>query len=99
MPIHTIRYAGANHSWDGLYPVHFLPRGTSSRECGVVHWDIATWAVRSELTGKTMTAPQTIEFFNACTVRGVHVGRNNAAARQSRLDVLEFTRHVFFDGR
>jgi hypothetical protein len=38
-------------------------------------------------------------FFDSCTKRGVHVGRNEQAFRQSRSDAQDFVRGVFFPAK
>ena len=101
-PIRTIKYAGAGHSWDGLYEVFFLPNATSGAPCGVVRWDIEPWKITAERTGETLDPAKLTEFFEGCVKRGAHVGRNETAFRQSRKDAQAFAREVFFghkDGR
>ena len=43
------------------------------------------------------SAPDAV--FERCLKRGVHVGRNELAFRQSRQDALAFVRSVFFGGK
>ncbi|WP_332853945.1 dienelactone hydrolase family protein [Duganella sp. S19_KUP01_CR8] len=94
--IRTIKYAGAHHSWDGNYPVHLLPQATTGIACEVVRWDLANWTLRTEPAGTPIAAARVGEYFAGCVKRGVHVGRNDAALRQSRHDALEFASQVFF---
>ncbi|MES3002412.1 MAG: dienelactone hydrolase family protein [Pseudomonadota bacterium] len=94
--IRTIKYAGASHSWDGTYPVFYLPNATSGAPCGVVRWDIETWTITAERTGEALDPGKLTEFFASCVKRGVHAGRNELALRQSRRDVQAFVREVFF---
>lgn len=97
-PVRTIQYAGAHHSWDATYPVFFLPGATSAAACGVLRWDIEDWKITAERTGTTLAPADLKAFFEGCSTRGVHVGRNEMALRQSREDVREFVRKVFFAG-
>lgn len=97
-PVRTIQYAGAHHSWDATYPVFFLPGATSAAACGVLRWDIEDWKITAERTGATVTPADLKTFFDGCSTRGAHVGRNEMALRQSRDDVREFVRKVFFAG-
>jgi dienelactone hydrolase len=98
-PIRTIRYAGAHHAWDGLYPVFFLPEASTGAPCGVLRWDIEPWRITAERTGETVDPGQLAAFFDGCARRGAHVGRNEPAFRQSRRDVQAFAREVFFRGK
>ncbi|APV50405.1 dienelactone hydrolase [Betaproteobacteria bacterium GR16-43] len=98
-PIRTIKYPGANHSWDGMYDVFFLPNATSGAPCGVLRWDIELWTITAERTGEAVDPARLAEFFNACVKRGAHVGRNESAFRQSRKDVQAFAREIFFGGK
>ena len=97
--IRTIQYAGANHSWDGMYPVFFIPNATSGAPCGVLRWDIEPWTITAERTGEIVDPGRLTEFFNGCVKRGVHVGRNELAFRQSRRDIQAFAREIFFGGK
>lgn len=94
--IRTIQYAGAHHSWDGDYPVHLLPQASTIIGCDTVRWDIASWTLRVEPAGTPLAADQAGEYFAACTRRGAHVGRDEAALRQSRRDATAFAARVFF---
>ncbi|PMS35916.1 dienelactone hydrolase [Trinickia symbiotica] len=94
--VRTIEYAGAGHSWDGMYPVSYQPRATSAAPCGVLRWDIEPWTITSERTGETIDPPKLNEFFAGCSKLGAHVGRNEAAFRKSRSDAQAFVREVFF---
>lgn len=94
-PVRTIKYADAHHSWDATYPVFYLPGATSGFSCGVMRWDIDTWAVTSERDGKVIPAAKLDEVFRSCMTRGAHAGRNEAAARQSVKDVQAFVQSVF----
>ncbi len=96
MPVRSIRYAGANHSWDAMYQPFLLEGATSAAPCGVLRWDIETWTITAERTGATVDPARLGEFFGSCVTRGVHVGRNESAFRQSRADVKAFVRQVFF---
>ncbi|WP_212758167.1 dienelactone hydrolase family protein [Usitatibacter palustris] len=98
-PIRSIKYAGAHHSWDGMYEVFFLPNATSGVPCGVLRWDIEPWKITAERTGETVDPAKLTEFFQGCMKRGVHAGRNEAAFRQSRKDAQAFAREVFFGGQ
>ena len=98
-PVRTIKYAAAHHSWDGMYPVTFLPQATSGAPCGVLRWDIEPWKITAERTGEAVDPARLAEFFDGCAKRGVHAGRNEAAFRQSRKDVQIFVREVFFGGK
>lgn len=98
-PVRSITYAGAGHSWDATYPVFFLPNATSGLPCGVVRWDIDSWTITTEHSGNTITPEQLGAFFNGCVRRGVHVGRNEQAFRQSRADAQAFVHNVFFADR
>jgi dienelactone hydrolase len=95
-PVKSIRYPGASHSWDGLYDVFYLPNATSAASCGVVRWDIESWKITAERSNENIAPERIIEFLDACTKRGVHAGRNEQAFRQSRADVQEFVKSVFF---
>ncbi|WP_394788608.1 dienelactone hydrolase family protein [Rhodoferax sp.] len=94
--VHSVTYFGAGHSWDGTYPVFFLPNATSGLPCGVVRWDIDSWTITAERSGNTIAPDQLGAFFNGCVQRGVHVGRNEQAFRQSRSDAQAFVRSIFF---
>ena len=94
-PVRTIKYPNAHHSWDAMYPVFLLPGATSGAPCGVLRWDIEPWRITSELTGGTVDPARLAELFQSCVRRGVHVGRNEAAFRQSRKDTQAFVREVF----
>jgi dienelactone hydrolase len=96
VPIRSISYQNAHHAWDSLYPVMSVPGATSAFNCGVVRWDIESWKITSERTGELIGPSNLKTFFNLCITRGVHVGRNETAFRQSRKDVQEFLRSVFF---
>jgi dienelactone hydrolase len=98
-PVRSITYPNAHHSWDATYPVIHLPAATSGFACGVVRWDIETWTITSERDGKVIPAEKLNDFFNSCATRGVHAGRNEAAARQSVKDVQEFVQGVFGGNR
>lgn len=98
-PVRTIKYAGAGHSWDAMYKVFYLPGATSAASCGVLRWDIEPWKITAERTGETVDPARLSEFFSACVKPGAHVGRNEMAFRQSRKDVQEFVREVFFAGK
>jgi dienelactone hydrolase len=97
--VRTIKYAGAGHSWDGMYPVVFLPNATSGAPCGVLRWDIEPWKITAERTGEIVDPARLTEFFGGCVKRGVHAGRNEPAFRQSRKDAQAFAREVFFGGK
>lgn len=96
--VRTVKYAGAHHSWDGMYGVHWLPNGTSAVPCGPLRWDIDTWNITAERTGARIDPAKLDAFFNSCMRRGAHVGRNEQAFRQSRQDAQAFVREVFFVG-
>ena len=98
-PIRTIKYAGANHSWDGMFEVYFLANATSAAPCGVLRWDIEPWKITAERTGEIVDPAKLAEFFQGCAKRGVHAGRNESAFRQSRRDAQAFVREVFFGGK
>jgi dienelactone hydrolase len=97
-PARSIRYAGAHHSWDAMYKVFYLADATRGTSCGVVRWDVEPWTITSERSGEVIPASQLLEFLDRCTERGVHVGRNERAFRQSRSDAQEFVRGIFFSG-
>jgi dienelactone hydrolase len=92
--IRSIKYAGAHHSWDGMYPVHALPNATTAVPCGPIRWDIDTWRITTERNGEAIAADRLDAFFGTCMRRGVHVGRNELAFQQSRKDVQEFVKEV-----
>lgn len=94
-PVRTLQYAGAQHSWDALYPIFFLPNATSGAPCGVVRWDIEPWKITAERTGETLDPARLTEFFSGCMKRGVNVGRNEQAFRQSQQDVQTFVPEIF----
>lgn len=94
-PIRTIKYPRAHHSWDAMYQVFLLPNATSGAPCGVLRWDIEPWVITSERNGGTVDPARLDELFRSCVRRGVHVGRNEAAFRQSRTDAQTFVREVF----
>lgn len=94
-PVRTIEYAGAGHAWDSKQPYFYIPEATSSRSCGVVRWDIETWAIEAESQHKKLDASEAGPFLAACTKRGVHYGRNDSAFRKSRSDVQAFIRQTF----
>jgi dienelactone hydrolase len=96
--IRTVKYAGAHHSWDGVYAVTWLPNATSAVPCGPLRWDIDTWKITAERTGDTIDPDNLDAFFKGCMRRGVHVGRNEQAFQQSRRDAQAFVRDVFFGG-
>lgn len=98
-PIRSIKYERANHDWDALYPVTFLSGATSGYPCGVIRWDVDPWRVTLERTGETIRPEDVRQYFNSCVTRGVHVGRNERAFRQSRKDVQEFLQSIFFVGK
>ncbi len=97
--VRTIKYAGANHSWDAMYQTIFLPDATSAAPCGVLRWDIEPWQITAERTGELVDPANLTGFFSRRIKRGVHVGRNELAFRQSRMDVQAFAREVFFSRR
>jgi dienelactone hydrolase len=97
--VRTIRYARANHSWDAMYPVFLLAAATSGVPCGPVRTDIADWKVTAEKTSEVIQPANLAVFFDSCTKRGVHVGRNEQAFRQSRSDAQDFVRGVFFPAK
>lgn len=94
--IRTVKYAGANHSWDGMYGVSWLAKATSAVPCGPLRWDIDSWKITAERTGDNIAPDKLDAFFNSCVRRGAHVGRNEQAFRQSRKDTQAFVRQVFF---
>ncbi|MDW3687853.1 dienelactone hydrolase family protein [Cupriavidus sp. CV2] len=94
--VRTIQYAGARHSWDGMYPVTYLPRATSAAPCGVLRWDIEPWTITAERTGETIDPSNLKAFFSKCSKLGTHVGRNESAFQKSRSDAQAFVREVFF---
>ncbi|MFC5496932.1 dienelactone hydrolase family protein [Caenimonas terrae] len=94
-PIRTIKYPHANHSWDAMYQVFLLPNATSGAPCGVLRWDIEPWVITAERDGSRVDPARLDELFRSCVRRGVHVGRNEAAFRQSRSDAQAFVREVF----
>jgi dienelactone hydrolase len=96
-PVRSINYPNANHSWDATYQVVSLPGATSGFSCGVVRWDIDSWAITAERSGQVVPGEKLTEYFNSCVTRGVHVGRNEIAFRQSRKDVQAFVRSTFID--
>jgi dienelactone hydrolase len=98
-PIRTIKYPGAEHSWDGTGKVQWFPNATSAAPCGVVRWDVESWKVTAERTGTTIPAEKVSEFFDSCIKRGVHAGRSEQAFRKSRTDVQDFVREIFFGTR
>ena len=95
-PARTIKYAGAQHSWDAMYQPFLLEGATSAAPCGVLRWDIEAWKITAERSGAAVDPARLGEFFDSCVTRGVHVGRNESAFRQSRADVKAFVRQVFF---
>ncbi|KJK21380.1 dienelactone hydrolase [Burkholderiaceae bacterium 16] len=97
--VRTIKYAGAAHSWDGMYAVHYLPGATSAASCGVVRWDIEPWRITAERTGEIIDPSRLKAFFAECTRLGAHVGRNESAFQHSRSDIRAFVREVFFAGK
>ncbi len=97
-PVRSINYPDANHSWDAMYQVITLPNATSGFACGVVRWDIDTWKITAERSGEVIPVDKLNAFFDSCVTRGVHVGRNERAFRQSRKDVQAFVQSVLIDG-
>lgn len=97
--IRTIKYARANHSWDATYSVFLLPNATSAVSCGPLRWDIDSWKITAERSGEVIPPAKLNAFYSSCMRRGVHVGRNEQAFRQSRKDVQEFVKEVFLVGR
>ncbi|GAB3252003.1 dienelactone hydrolase family protein [Chitinimonas naiadis] len=96
--IRTIRYANANHSWDGTYPVHYLPNATTDTPCGTVRWDIESWKITAERTASLLDPAKLDQFFKGCVKLGAHVGRNEQAYLQSRRDVQALVREIFLLG-
>jgi dienelactone hydrolase len=94
-PVRTINYPRANHSWDAMYQVFLLPNATSGAPCGVLRWDIEPWSITAEASGSLVDPARLDEIFKGCVRRGVHVGRNEAAFRQSRSDAQAFVQEVF----
>jgi dienelactone hydrolase len=92
--IRSIKYAGAHHSWDGMYPVHALPNATTAVPCGPIRWDIDTWKITSERNGEPIPPERLDAFFGTCMRRGVHAGRNELAFQQARKDAQEFVKQV-----
>ena len=78
-----------------MYRVFLLPVATFGFSCGVIRWDLETWAITAERTGEVIPAAKLDAYFNSCVTRGVHVGRNEIAFRQSRKDVQAFVQSVF----
>jgi dienelactone hydrolase len=97
--VRSINYPNAHHSWDASYPVFSLPNATSGFNCGVIRWDIDTWAIISEKSGEVIAPDKLTAFFNACVTRGVHAGRNEQAFRQSRTDVQNFVKQILIAHR
>jgi hypothetical protein len=81
-----------------MFPVTTLSKATSGFACGVVRWDIDTWKITAERSGEVIPADKLNAFFDSCVTRGVHVGRNEQAFRQSRKDVQAFVQSVLIDG-
>lgn len=98
-PIRTIKYANANHAWDSMVRVSWMPNATTANPCGVLRWDIEPWKITVEQTGQTMEPAKLDAFFAGCSKHGVHFGRNEKAFRQSRSDAQAFVKSVFFAGR
>ena len=71
-----------------------LPGATFGFSC-VIRWDLETWAIQAERTGEVIPAAKLDAYFNSCVTRGVHVGRNEIAFRQSGKDVQAFVQSVF----
>lgn len=94
--IRTIEYEGAYHSFDATYQVKYLANAPTTIPCGAVQWDIENWSIYSELLGGPITPAALPDFYKQCTAFGVHVGRNDKAVAQARLDVLDFVRQKFF---
>lgn len=94
--IRSIRYANAAHSWDATYPVQYLPQATTAAPCGIVRWDIENWQITAERTGEVLAPSKLDAFFNSCSKRGVHVGRNEQAYQRLRADVMTLTREILF---
>lgn len=65
----------------------------------MLRWDIEPWRITAERTGEAVDPGQLAGFLAGCARRGAHVGRNEAAFRQSRRDVQAFAREVFFPGK
>lgn len=93
--IRTISYADAHHAWDSLLPVQYLPTAITAVPCGPVQWIISDWKITAEKNGETLNPTKLDQFYNHCAKRGVHIGRNEKAYRQSRQDVLEFVKQNF----
>lgn len=98
-PARSIKYAGAAHSWDAMYPPFLLEGATSAAPCGVLRWDIEPWKITAERSGAQIDPARLGQFFEGCLSRGVHAGRNESAFRQSRADVKAFVQQVFFAGK
>jgi dienelactone hydrolase len=98
-PVRSINYPNAHHSWDATYQVAFLPGATSGFACGVLQWDIESWAITAERLGQVIPGDKLNEYFKSCVTRGVHVGRNEIAFRQSRKDVQAFVKANLIDGK
>jgi dienelactone hydrolase len=98
-PARSINYPNAHHAWDAMYPVFALPGATSGYKCGVLRWDVATWAVTAEQTGEVIAAEKLGAFITNCMTRGVHAGRNETAFRQSRSDVQAFVKETLLSPR
>jgi dienelactone hydrolase len=93
-PTKTIVYEGAHHGFDLPAPVFWLPDATTAHVCGVVTWDIESWDIVAEQTGKHFTGNEIGSFLDSCVQRGVHAGRNDAAFKKARADVQEFVSRV-----
>jgi dienelactone hydrolase len=99
-PVRTIKYAGANHSWDSMNGVVTLRQASAAAACGTIRWDMESWKITAERTGEVIAPAKFNAFFDACAKRGgVHAGRNEAAFRQSRADAQAFVKEVFFKNK
>jgi dienelactone hydrolase len=95
-PIRTIVYEGAGHAWDSMGKVYWSPEATTASSCGVVRWDIETWDITAQRTQQHFTGDAIAAYFQTCSHRGVHYGRNERAFRKSREDAQAFVKSVFF---
>ena len=84
-----IVYPEAYHSFDAHYDVQTLKKGYNLTECDLrVRADGETWEASS---GLSFASPDTkLEGLNKCTTKGVKIGKNSKAKKQSMKDIKSF---------
>jgi len=88
-------YEGANHSFDNNQGAHYLPTGTSTRDCPMVETDIPSWARSVVPTGQRLSLTEENQMYKDCVKRGVTVGSYDSKYRNmAAKDIEDFLRKI-----